>query len=95
MKLIPFPHHQTVNEGDVMERELNASEAVANGVRRILSDNFTGIVCSDYINHLHCPEKKDFLNNNKNKKAKPHRLISESTYQCFLKEKKPQEQFEE
>lgn len=87
MKLISFLHHHTVKEGDLMECELNAPEAVPIGVRRILSDSFAGIVCSAYMNPLHCPEKK-IPNNNNNKKLKSHRLISECTYQCFLKKNK-------
>lgn len=43
-----------------MECELNAPEVVPIGVRRILSDNFTGIVCSAYMNPLPCPEKNIF-----------------------------------
>lgn len=63
MKLIPFLHHHnhhTINERNVMECELNAPEAVPIGVRRILSDNFTGIIRSAYMNPLHPPGKNIF-----------------------------------
>lgn len=43
-----------------MECELNAPEVVPIVVRRILFDNFTGVVCSAYMNPLHCQEKYVF-----------------------------------
>lgn len=60
MKLIPFLHHHTVNEAGVMECELNAPEAAPFGVRRVLSDNFTGIVCSAPTQILYTFQKKVF-----------------------------------
>lgn len=92
MKLIPFPHHHTVNEGYGM------------GVECIRSCSYWGEKNTFWKLHWHClfrlhksftlsGKKKIFWiiikNNNKNKKVKPHRLISESTYQCFLKKKSP------
>lgn len=44
MKLIPFLHHRTVTEEEVMEHEFNVPEAIPIAVSRILSNNFTGII---------------------------------------------------